>query len=115
MNLDNIVPNVRTFLGSTTTPLGGGGVFPGPTTFVDGWVVVTGTVFADQDGYISVQHSHDGVNWDGETVTEYTANDEVNFVVPLNAAYFRMRFINDAVAQGIFRMYWYGNTKSPYG
>ena len=106
--------NLLTALGNTTTPLGGGIAYNGAAhaQATGGYKYVVGICKADQAGTIAVQFSYDGgATWDGETAKSYTANDPLNFIVPINAPHFRMRFVNGGVAQTSFALYWYGGIK----
>lgn len=66
---------------------------------------ISGSVFADQDGTIFIEQSHDGENWDISTNYPVTANDGKGFNESLYAPYVRLRYVNGSTNQGTFRLY----------
>jgi hypothetical protein len=90
---------------SSTTPLAK------EASWVSAWVPATfwesaivGAVFADQKGTLHIEQSADGVNVDVDTSYEIEANDGKGFEESRVAKYWRVRFVNGAVAQGAFRL-----------
>lgn len=92
---------------SSTTPLGGGGVFTGTGEEVKDYGVVTIEVFTNvasaTDG-LSVQWSPDNTNWDDTDVFTIAANNGRFFTFGPEARYFRIVYTNGAGAQATFRM-----------
>ncbi len=89
---------------ATTTPLAGNGVWTSGTLITDTYDTVTGTVFADQAGTVNVEQSQDGTNWDFNTTVAVTASTGAAINVALVAPYFRIRYVNSATPQTIFRL-----------
>lgn len=91
---------------STTTPLGAGETFTGtgeqnshPHVAVSGKTTATGTLFFD--------FSNDGTNWDSTfPVSGYKIKANTNFFHPAVklGRYFRIRLVNDSVAQSSLRL-----------
>lgn len=92
---------------SSNTPLAPGGTFTGQ------WVDITGlgigyvSVYSDQasaiDGLI-IEQSTDGINADHFDLYTIPALTGKNFAINLHARYIRVRYINGAIAQTIFRL-----------
>ena len=99
VNLTSATKTIDTY----TTPLGISGTYTSPTfDHGTGGTFITHYVFADQDGTHYHEVSHDGTNWqiaDTEPVTASTALMERHEV---QARYSRLRYVNGAVAQGVF-------------
>jgi hypothetical protein len=68
----------------------------------DDWVV--GMVFADQAGNIFIEQSMDGTNWDLSTTYAVSANDGKGFKEEIFAPYVRVRYVNGATPQTVFRL-----------
>lgn len=66
------------------------------------WVV--GMVFADQAGNIFIEQSMDGTNWDLSTTYAITASTGKGFKEDVYAPYVRVRYVNGATPQTVFRM-----------
>lgn len=97
----------------STTPLTGSATFTSP------WVVaspefdlITGTVFADQSGTLNIDQSGDGSHNDFSTSVAVTGGTGTSFSVTIVANYVRLRYVNGATAQTVFRLYprWRFNT-----
>ena len=111
MPITNVVQNFQanakftTFdtLISTSAPLGAAGVFTsdGDTRFFDR---ITGTLFADQAGTISIKYSVDGINFDGEQTRAYVASELLCIDTANKARFVRVTFTNGAIAQTVFRL-----------
>lgn len=72
---------------------------------VGGNARITGTVFADQAGTLNIDQSSDGTNWDYSTSVTVTASTKTNFSVEVVAPYARLRYVNGATIQTVFRLY----------
>jgi len=91
----------------TTTPLPANAswvsaVDPGPNT---GRIV--GSVYADQAGTLYVEQSPDGANWDVVDSFSVSAGSGLGFSVEKVCPYARVRYVNGATAQAVFRLYVY--------
>jgi hypothetical protein len=66
---------------------------------------VYGTVFSDAAGTLYVEQSPDGINWDviSSPVT-VTANTGVAVSEPVTGFYIRLRYVNGAAIQTVFRL-----------
>jgi hypothetical protein len=90
---------------STTTPLSGTGVFNGTFVNTDGYVSTSIFVKSDQDSAtkgVQVIHSSDGVNDERVISFSYISADNpqgIIYLIPASTKYFRMKYINGAVAQ----------------
>jgi len=63
------------------------------------------TVFADQAGTLYIEQSPDGGNWDVTESISVSANVGVAVVREIAAGYARVRYVNGATAQTVFRLY----------
>ena len=90
---------------STSTPLSGTGVFNGTFVNTDGYVSTSIFVKSDQDSAtkgVQVIHSSDGVNDERVISFSYISADNpqgIIYLIPASTKYFRMKYINGAVAQ----------------
>jgi hypothetical protein len=66
---------------------------------------ITGLVFADQGGTLFVEQSGDLNNWDLSTAHAVTANTGLGFSDEILAPYVRLRYVNGATNQGVFRLH----------
>jgi hypothetical protein len=92
-------------LASTTTPLTAGGSW---ASSVDSDVSagrIVGSVFADQAGTLYVEQSPDNANWDVVDSFSVSANAGFGFSVEKVCPYARVRYVNGATAQTVFRLY----------
>lgn len=92
---------------SSTTPLGGNGVFTGTSEDVSGYATVNINVLANQAsaaGGLSVQFSSDGTNWDFVTTYTVAASTALSLSVSPQAKFFRLVYTNGAAAQATFRL-----------
>jgi hypothetical protein len=65
---------------------------------------LVGMVFSDQGGTLNIEHSADGQNWDvNEPVTVAAGVGQV-FERKVYAPHFRLRYVNGATQQGVFRL-----------
>jgi hypothetical protein len=87
----------------TNTPLGGAG-----TVTLDLGAgredYVVGMVFANQAGNIFIEQSMDGFNWDLSTTYAILASDGKGFKEDVFAPYVRVRYVNGATPQTVFRL-----------
>lgn len=87
----------------TKTPLAGAG-----TVTIDMQAgredYVVGMVFADQAGNIFIEQSMDNQNWDLSTTYAIAANDGKGFKEDVFAPYVRVRYVNGATPQTVFRL-----------
>lgn len=105
-NIRNINCNQQVLIDGTTTPLGAAATYETATSFVCGGNArITGTVFADQAGTLYVDQSSDGTNFDTTTSVSVTASTGAPFSVEVVAPYGRLRYVNGATAQTVFRLY----------
>lgn len=92
---------------STSTPLGGGGVFTGTAIETLNYGIVFVSVYADvasiTDG-LSIQQSIDGTNWDFTDSFTIAAGANENYSVNPHARYLRVVYTNGAGAQSSFRL-----------
>lgn len=92
-------------LGSTIIPLLATEIYTSALFYSAQHLYVVGCCLADQDGYLAIEFSYDGIpNIVGQTATEYFMNDPLNFKVPITAPYFQVKFTNGLVAQTSFRL-----------
>jgi len=90
---------------STSTPLSGTGVFNGTFVNTDGYVSTSIFVKSDQDSAtkgVQIIHSSDGVNDERVISFSYISADNpqgIIYLIPASTKYFRMKYINGAVAQ----------------
>lgn len=92
---------------STTTPLGGGGVFTGTAEDVSGFSTINVAVFSDQasaTGGLSFQFSTDGTNWDHTRAVTISASTGRIFTLEPGAQFFRIVYTNGGTPQGAFRL-----------
>ena len=90
---------------STKTPLSGTGVFNGTFVNTDGYVSTSIFVKTDQDsetGGFKIIHSSDGVTDERVISFSYISADNpqgIVYLIPASTKYFRLKYINGAVAQ----------------
>jgi hypothetical protein len=89
---------------SSTTPLGVGGTFTGTAHSSLNHAIIFVSVFADQQGTLKIQQSHDATNWDFEDSFEVPGNTGKNFSLNPFAQYMRVIYVNNGVAQTEFRL-----------
>src|SRR5688572_30165098 len=65
---------------------------------------VVGLVFADQAGSLIIEQSADGSNWDLQETIAVVANTGQGFKKDLYAPYVRVRYVNGATPQTVFRL-----------
>ncbi len=92
---------------STTTALAAGASW---TSAVDSTLNtgrITGSVFADQSGTIYIEQSPNNTNWDISDSFSVSANVGLGFSIEKVAEHIRVRYVNGATAQTVFRLYVY--------
>ncbi len=97
--------NVQTASTNTTVALAASGTFTGTNVLVDGYSLITGTVYSDQAGTLYIDQSSDGTNYDVTTNVSVSAATGVSFSVQVVAPNARIRYVNGATAQTTFRLY----------
>ena len=112
----NVRPSARDAGNSSTTPLGSAAVFRGTWREVSrlGYVALIASVLADETGTLYVDLSNDPTPTDGDdtsvdkSLTITYGSDVVDTVVsritPTQSRWVRLRFVNDATAQGTFEV-----------
>lgn len=94
---------------SSTTPLGIGAAFTGTAEDISNYSGVNIIVTTDRNGTLNMQFSPDGTNWDHDdaypcTVTTGGVTQSFYFQNAPIAKYFRVYYVNDGTAQGVFRI-----------
>jgi hypothetical protein len=95
---------------SSTTPLAGGATFPGTGVDVLNYGSILVSVFSDVVSHVTgfkPQFSSDNSNWDDAlpgTGMYVNAGTFRSYIVQKHARYFRMVYVNGAVAQSTFRL-----------
>jgi len=72
---------------------------------VPGLTQINGSVVADQPGTLYIEQSEDRVNWDISTYYEIIPNDGKGFHFKTLLTYMRVRYVNGAIPQNAFRLY----------
>lgn len=99
---------------STTTPLDVEGVFTSSVESLTRATQITGTVYSDQSGTVSIQQSGDGENFDviqNISVEGGTASNKIE--VDVITQFFRVVYVNGETAQTVFRLF--VDIRDPYG
>lgn len=94
---------------NTTTPLTGGATYTGTwerTSHQDAFIVCK----TDQSGMMYFELSPDGVNVDASIAVTVSAGVNEAHTILKGPRYFRVRFVNDSVAQSYIRLYSYFGT-----
>ncbi len=92
---------------SSTTPLGVGATYTGTFDDVTNYAFMTISVFSDQasaTGGLTFQFSSDGVNVDVSESSDVTASSGRGFAITPRSRFFRIVYVNGAVAQTAFRL-----------
>ncbi|MEM4846445.1 MAG: hypothetical protein QW794_01640 [Thermosphaera sp.] len=101
----NIVLKQRELVASTTTALAANASWSsGPIDMLNHSKLYV-TVFADQAGTLYIDQSPDGSNWDVTESISVSANTGVAVVREIAGRYARVRYVNGATAQTVFRLY----------
>jgi len=91
----------------TTTPLAANGSWTSSTDSSAYTRYIVGSAYADQPGTLYVEQSPDGTNWDIVDSYSVSAGAGLKFSVEKVLPYARVRFVNGATAQTVFRLYVY--------
>lgn len=94
-------------IGSTTTPLAASGEWISPVDSLMETGRIVGSVYADVDGTLYVEQSPDNTNWDIVDSFSITGGSGIGFSVEKVAQYARVRYVNGAADQTVFRLYAY--------
>jgi len=94
---------------STTTPLGADATFIGPPINTIAYKNFSVAVIAASDQAsatdgLKIEFSSDGSNWDLSYSYSVTPSESQGVVLPVQAQYYRIRYINGPDAQGVFRL-----------
>jgi hypothetical protein len=88
----------------STTPLGIGATFTGPTRSTAGYGRFVAIAAADQAGTLNVEQSVDGATWMVTDTIAVAAGVPQRLNAILGAANVRVRYVNGGVAQGSFTL-----------
>lgn len=90
----------------TTTPLGGSATYTSSTFDLRSFSLrtIVASAFADQVGTLYIDFSPDGTNWDTSESTSVSASTGTSLLVIKKNGYLRIRYVNGASAQGVFRL-----------
>jgi hypothetical protein len=91
----------------TTTPLAANASWTSSTDSSPYTRFICGSVYADQPGTLYVEQSPDGANWDIVDSYSVSAGTGLKFSVEKVLPYARVRYVNGATAQTVFRLYVY--------
>ena len=91
----------------TTTPLAANGTWTSSTDSSTYTRFICGSVYADQPGTLYVEQSPDGTNWDIVDSYSVSAGAGLSFRDEKVLPYARVRYVNGATAQTVFRLYVY--------
>lgn len=100
-----ILKNAQTAGDNTNALLAASASYTGVSLSVEGYARITGTVYSDQAGTLYIEQSPDGTNWDTATSLSVSAATATSFSVEVVAPYARLRYVNGATAQTVFRLY----------
>lgn len=92
---------------SSTTPLGANETFTGEAFEILNYGVYFGSVFSDvpsATNSLSVEQSHDAINWDHTDEFAIPANKGKNFSINPFAKWARVVYVNGPDAQSVFRL-----------
>lgn len=90
---------------SSQTPLGGGATWNSGEIQPEGGDNLVGLAFSDQTGTLNVDQSADGgANWDFTTTVAVTGGTGASFSVPIYGNRVRLRYVNGATPQTVFRV-----------
>lgn len=97
--------NEQVIAAYTTTPLAAGATWTSTSINVQGFGRITGSCYSDQPGTLYVEQSPDGVNWDVQSTFSYSTGSLLGFSVEVVCPYARIRYVNGATSQSVFRLY----------
>lgn len=97
-------------LDNTTVALGIDASYQSSNLNIETYKALCGSVYADQAGTLYIEQSFDGTNWDISSSVAISAGVGESFEISINAPYGRVRYVNGATAQTVFRLYTAGKT-----
>jgi len=89
---------------TSSTPLAALGVYSSLIFDSSIYNSICGTVFADQNGTLTIKFSHDGLNFDSEDTVTYYLGVKYGFEIRPKSRYCQVDFTNGSVAQTVFRI-----------
>lgn len=89
---------------NTAVVLAGGATYTGVAVDGINFRRITGRVNADQLGTLNIDHSDDAVTWDSVAPISVAVSTPQGFDIPIYARYVRLRYVNGATLQGVFRL-----------
>lgn len=98
-------PTTSPTLISYTTPLAANGTWTSPVQNIARATQITGSVYSDQPGTLTISQSGDGTNWDLTTVYNVPANTGVGIELDALEQFIRVTYTNGGVAQTVIRLY----------
>ncbi|MBW2650679.1 MAG: hypothetical protein JRC66_06660 [Deltaproteobacteria bacterium] len=96
---------VSAIVASTTSVLGAAAEYASSEFSLEDSARIIGSCFADQNGTLYIEQRNDGTNWDVQSEFTYTANERLGFSVEVVGNEGRLRYVNGATPQTIFRLY----------
>lgn len=95
----------------TTTPLGSGATFTGATVSCANYKDLAATAYATTiGGTLYIDQSSDGTNWDTSNSQAISAGIGGRLIAATAHPWCRLRYVNGAGVQGVFRCYLKGTT-----
>ena len=101
----DIGKNIQTVSTSTTAILDASATYTGTLFPTGGNARITGSVFADVAGTLYIDQSSDGTNYDITTTVSVSAGVGTSFSVEVFSPNARIRYVNGATIQTVFRLY----------
>ena len=90
---------------ATTDLLAGNATWTSVTFDTAEFEKITGSVFSDKVGKLYIEQSNDRSNWDIASTYDIPNGDGKGFTDTILLPYTRVRYVNGAVAQTAFRLY----------
>ncbi len=104
-------PNVLNDLAATTTPLGSGANFTGAAVSCASFKDLVATAYATTiGGTLYIDQSTDGTNWDLTDSVAVVAATGIRLTGAVALPWCRLRYVNGAGTQGVFRCSLKGKT-----
>ena len=101
------IPPLVSTVNSTSTPLGADATFPGTAERCNGYGIIYVNIYSDVasavDG-LKIEQSSDGTNWDHCDEFSILAAKGKNFSINPYAKWYRIRYVNGAIDQTVFRL-----------
>jgi len=95
----------KELVASTTTALAANASWTSASIDMLNYSKLYVTVFADQAGTLYIEQSPNNINWDVSESISVSANAGVAVIREIAARYCRVRYVNGAAAQTVFRLY----------